>query len=326
MSVTARTTVVNKQGERVRKQQTFKHGTDAQNEAAAQAWLHKWELIRSGLDGSMEVDTLSDLIGVYLTGVEGTIKNISFSGYETALSTVQATLGPCHVRTINQRVINDYVSARRKHGAGRGIIKELTVLRNACSYAGLPSNWTIPKTLTRLPKRDSYTPTCGEVRTILSNTHPIVRRGALLAIYGGLRDTECHRIGWDAYDVRGGILCVPGAIRKTGHDNTLPVVQSLASNLSPVEDGKMVPMYRGQVESELKKSSRRAGLPLVRGFQVFRRVLCTVAEDAGWGQDSIALITGHARTSMVSRYSSSNGRMELKRKILEGVERRLNHE
>ena len=85
----------------------------------------------------------------------------------------------------------------------------------------------------------------------------------------------------------------------------------------------MVPMYRGQVESELKKVSRSNGLPLIRGFQVFRRVLCTVAEDAGWGQDSIALITGHSRTSMVSRYTQSSGRMELKRKILEDVEQRV---
>ena len=52
-------------------------------------------------------------------------------------------------------------------------------------------------------------------------------------------------------------------------------------------------------------------------------MLCSLAEDAGYPLDTIALVTGHARSSVVSRYSAASGHMDLKRKILEDVERRI---
>jgi len=267
---------------------------------------------------------LNSLISTYLDSVYGTIKPITLEGYESVLSVVKNTLGGKQDCFLTQQQINDYVSTGRKQGAGRGIIKELVVLRNALHYMGEEVHWKIPRTLTRLPKRESYTPTPAEVRIILRTLEPRIALGASLALYAGLRDSECTRIPWSCYDATQGILSVPGAIRKTGTDNVLPVVKSLEWALTPIRDGRIVPVYKGQVESELKKVSRRMGIPLLRGYQPFRRVLCTLAEDAGWGQDSIALITGHSRTSMVSRYSPSSGRLELKRKILEDVERILN--
>jgi hypothetical protein len=158
-----------------------------------------------------------------------------------------------------------------------------------------------------------------------------------MALFAGLRDAEVYRVGWECYSQSEGILSVPAAIRKNKVGNVVPVVNTLkkgidelngftyssASSLGGIGStpatGTIIPCSPSIVRAELRKVTHGKWT----GLQPARRLLVTVAESAGYTSEQISMVTGHARTSMVSRYSHGAEQLELKRRILEDVERRL---
>lgn len=209
---------------------------------------------------------------------------------------------------------------------GRGVIKELSYFKSALKYCGMQTDWEIPKRLHRIPKREHHVPSENEIRIMLDDLMPESRLSLLLALLAGLRNEEVYRVGSEHYSQSEGILSIPGSIRKTGTGNVIPVCSMLedaimegASNV-----GTLVPYSRSVVEHDLKVTCNKLGIAPWYGLQPARRSLVTFAEDAGFAQDSIALVTGHSRRSMVSRYSSGVGRLDLKKTIIESVERRIN--
>jgi integrase len=149
---------------------------------------------------------------------------------------------------------------------------------------------------------------------------PETRSGLLLALLAGLRDAEVYRVEVDHYSQADGTLRIPAEIRKNAVGNVVPVVGQLADcvAIAPV-----ITCSPSVVRLELRNHTAGFDHPW-SGFQPARRALVTWAEDAGFTQDTIALVTGHARTDIVSRYSAEYGRLELKRAVIESVERRLN--
>jgi integrase len=268
------------------------------------------------------------LVDYYLESVRGRVKPITLDGYQRLLSTLLSRLGPAHSLFFNQYEIDEYCKLRQIEGAGRTIIKELNALRYALDEFHLPIEWRVPRHLSRLPKRESHVPTAAEYRKLMQSLPPTASLAASMAVFAGLRDSEVPRIGWDAYKPAESLLCVPAAIRKTNVGNVVPVVENLrgrfdAALSSPHSNGTIIPDSPSVIRAELQKASRHAGIKPWSGLQPARRLLVTLAEDAGYGSDQISLVTGHARTSMASRYTSTQGRLELKRRILEDVEARL---
>jgi len=151
--------------------------------------------------------------------------------------------------------------------------------------------------------------------------------GLLLALLAGLRDAEVYRVEREHYSPADGTLSIPAEIRKNGVGNIVPVVASLGGAIGG--PGKypggstIITPSQSVVRLELRNATKGFDNSW-SGFQPARRALVTWAEDAGFTQDTIALVTGHARTDIVSRYSAEYGRLELKQAVIESVERRLN--
>ncbi|MCK5018324.1 MAG: hypothetical protein KAS32_14800 [Candidatus Peribacteraceae bacterium] len=319
-------TYVVKDGKTKKGRKIFRKGTPEQNKKAAQDWVHMWERIRAGLSATVVIPmNLGDLIETYIEGVRGDVKPITLDSYRRLLSPILNHFGPPHSFYFNQFEIDQYVQKRRTYGAGRTIIKELSVLRYALAFVYTDADWIIPKKLYRIPKKESYVPTVAEYKKLVAALSPNAALAVSMALLAGLRDEEVYRVRWEHYSPSERLLSIPASIRKTNKGNVVPVVDTLEFLLGAASPGArrstIIPCCKTVINPELVRVSSEVGIPKWAGLQPARRLFCTLAEDAGWGSDQIALITGHVRTSMVSRYSAANGRLELKRQILEDVER-----
>ena len=313
-------------GQRKYVNKKFYLGTKEQNKAAALEWLSNQERIRAGLSPSFpHPTTLGELVTSYLERVQGDVKPVTLDGYSRLLSTVLASFGPSHSLFVNQFEIDEYVRNKVQGGAGRGIIAELNVLRYAFNEHHIPIEWSVPKKLYRIPKKQRYIPSTEEYQKLIHSVSPESRLAASMAVFAGLRDQEVFRVGWEHWNDSRGLLVVPASIRKNKVENVLPVVNTLKKDLSSLVNLGSTPatgsiiLCPASVRSELRRKS--AGK--ICGLQPFRRLLVVTAESAGYDSDTISLVTGHARTKMVSRYSHGAEQLELKRQILEDVERRL---
>ena len=308
-------------------QKKFYRGSSQQNKQAALDWLSNQERIRAGLSPSFPMPTtLAELAESYLERVRSDVKPVTLEGYNRLLQTVLSSLGPSHSLEINQYEIDQYVQDRLANGAGRGIIAELNVLHYAFNEFHYPISWSVSKKLYRIPKQERHVPSVGEFSRIYQNSTPVTKSALSMAIYCGLRDGEVYRVGWDSFDHISSLFHVFAAIRKNKVGNVLPVVNTLKKDLSSLglagvipATGSIIPVSKSVIKAEL---GRHSGGKIV-GLQPFRRLLVSLAEDAGYHQDQIALVTGHARTHMTSRYSHGAEQLELKRKILESVEQRI---
>ena len=320
---TARTTVI-ASGESKIRQKTFSLGTSRDNKDAAREWLSCQERLRAGLSllSPSGPATLGEVVGRYLEVVD--VKPVTRDCYDALTTTALKHFGHLHHPFLTQQEIDQYISQRRDDGAGRSIIKELSCLRWALIRFNIIPEWSIPKHLHRIPKKESYVPTVDDYHRLSSELPPEGTRALRMALYAGLRDQEVYRVGWECYAPLEGILRIPAGVRKTNSSNVVPVVYSLSSRLSPPQlTGKIVSQSQSVIKGALRGASRRAGIRPWFGLQPARRLFVTLAEDGGYSQDTIALITGHSRQSMVSRYSGGTGRLELKRKVIKYVEGRL---
>ena len=309
-----------------RTQKKFSLGTSEQNEQAARDWLHNQERVRAGLSPVYPIPTnLEELVNTYLESVRSRVKSITLDGYFRLLSKPLKHFGQTHSLHLNQFEIDKYAQLRQIEGAGRTIIKELNALRYALEELHLPIEWHVPRHLGRLPKKESYVPTCTDFHKLTDSLGQNARLAVLMAALAGLRNEEVYRVKWKHYSQAERLLSVPAEIRKTNQSNLVPVVDTLDRVLRREMKaiGTIIPVSKSVIRGDLQRVSKQAGIHVWTGLQPARRLLVTLAEDAGYGSDQIALVTGHARTSMPSRYSSANGRLDLKRQILEDVERRV---
>jgi len=309
------------------KQKKFSAGSSQENFESARRWLVSLERASAGLTPEQPT-TLQGVVDAYLEGIDGTVKSITKEGYDRSLRSLSSTLGPRLSPLLTQQTINLYAAERMKEGAGRGIAKELSYLRSALNFSGIQPAWNIPHRLSKIPKKQSYVPQPDEVKALLDGLDYIdSKAGLLLALLAGLRDEEVYRVTYDMIDQKMCNMSVPGAIRKTGVDTVVPICETLYDILEESrwtgESDAVIELSKSVIRSDLLATSTRLGIHPWYGFQPARRCLVTWAEDAGFSQDTIALVTGHARASMVSSYSSSNGRLELKRQIIEAVEERI---
>lgn len=268
-----------------------------------------------------KTSTLLATITDYLKGVTH-VKPITLHGYGILLRPPLDVFGPDHLPMISQQEVNDYTATRRKQGAGRTIIKELKQLRYAQVYSGIDATWSIPRSLSHIPRQERYTPTPDVMRRLLPELSQNCRLAVLLASLAGLRPKEVLRVTHEDYDRLRAVLTIQQAIRKCGGSNAVPVCTILAQSITD-GSGPLVTGTSKDIDNELYRVSKRMKMPHIRGLQAFRRFLVSQAEDAGYYFEQIALVTGHTRSSMASRYSNPNGHMELKRKIIEDVERTL---
>ena len=318
-------------GKSRRVQKTFQCGTPEQNKVAAQDWVHNHERIRSGLSPLIhQPTTLEELVEIYLESVQKDVKSDTHEWYQCLLSRVLTSFGPAHSPFLTQVEIDHYVDTKRANGAGRGITKELSCLRSALQSAHIVPDWAIPRQLYRIPKKESYVPNCREFRKLVDNLTQNASLAVHMALLSGLRDAEVYRVRWEHYNAVERLLSIPAEIRKNNQGNVVPVVDLLGNALDThykesldLPDWTIIPCYPREVKSELRRVSTAIGIRPWYGLQPCRRLLCSLAEDAGYPLDTIALVTGHSRGSMVSRYSAAAGHMDLKREILEYVEQRL---
>ena len=225
---------------------------------------------------------------------------------------------------IPQTNINQYADERKAEGAGRTIAKELGILRQALRHAGVTPAWSIPRWISRLTPLERPVPATREVQVLLGRLGPGAKLGVLLALLAGIRNEEAFRVTWDMIHLEDNLINIPARIRKVGPGNTVPLSGMLKDSLigEPVGYEPIINVSKSMVLADLRRCSRDLRTTWY-GLQPARRCLVTWAEDAGHSQDTISLVTGHARTSMVSRYSSGAGRLDLKRTVIEDVERRL---
>lgn len=272
--------------------------------------------------GQIKIETLVD---DYLKGVEH-VKDITLESYRGLLRPVVDHFGQDRPINITQLEINDYVRKRRREGAGRVIAKELGRLRSAFVMQNIQIGWTIPRSLSAIQKKDRYTPTSAEVKDILSRVPSATRVAILLCALAGFRPKEAFRAEHrDIMTIPGksGLL-IYNRSRKTGVKTICPACSMLIAGIAQHETFpyRDIPIIEAS-ESAVNTAVRTASGGKIRGLQAFRRYLVTTAEDAGFAFDQIALVTGHKRSSMTSRYSSPHGHMDLKLKIIESVERSL---
>ena len=306
-------------------QQTFSRGSQRENYENAREWIVNRERQLTGLPRRAP-RSLKEVVLNYLDGAGGSVKPNTWDQYNRMLSSVLRGM-QSDSPMLEQSEINQYVSARRAEGAGRVIAKELSSLRSALKYNSIPVLWQTPGSLSRIPRQVRAVPTDGDVRSLMRDLSPHSRSALLLALLAGLRDAEVYRVEHGHYSQAEGTLSIPADIRKTGIGNIVPVVASLSGAIGGFgknpEGSTIITTCKSHVKSELMKASAGFAHPWY-GFQPARRALVTWAEDAGFTQDTIALVTGHARTDIVSRYSAEYGRLELERSVIESVERRLN--
>ena len=322
-----RTTTI-KCGRRKVIQKKFYLGTSEQNEQAARDWLANQERIRAGLGPVLPgPDTLQQLVKTYLEIVRGRVKPITLDGYNRLLSTILNGLGQSHSLHLTQHEVDEYCQNRVNSGAGRVIAKELNSLRCAMEEFHLPVDWTIPRYISRIKKQQAHVPSVSEYKSLLANLSLECSLAVSMALLAGFRNEEVYRARWEHYSQAEGLLELPASIRKNNVGNVVPVVETLGVLLDTTQQrkdcslsGTIIPTSKSTINTELRKASKRVGIKTWYGLQPARRLLVTLAEDAGWGSDQISLVTGHARKSMASRYSSPHGRIELKRKILKDVE------
>ena len=308
-----------------RVQQTFSRGTQRENYDNAKEWLVERERQFAGLPRRVP-GSIYNVVQNYLEQAAGYVQPNTLDQYHRMLRTVlrgMQTDSP----VLSQFEINQYVAARRAEGAGRVIAKELSSLRSALKYNSIPVRWQTPKSLSKIPKQVRAVPTDTEVRSLVRDLSPHSRSALLLALLAGLRDAEVYRVEHGHYSQAEGTLSIPAEIRKNRVGNIVPVVASLSGAIGGFgkypEGSTIITPCQSVVRLELVQATREFPRPW-SGFQPARRALVTWAEDAGFTQDTIALVTGHARTDIVSRYSAEYGRLELKRSVIESVERRLN--
>ena len=324
-SWTAKTTVYVSGMPKIR-QKTFSLGDSAENRAGAQAWLSYQERLRAGLSflSPGGPASLGELAEMYLRVVESDVRPITHEGYRRLLSYLLSFFDHSHHPFLTQQEVDWYIEQRKDQGAGRAIIAELNCLRRAMHRFHINADWVIPKWLSRIPKRELYVPSVDDYHRLCSELPSEAIKAVRMALFGGLRDQEVYRVGWSCYTHSDALLRIDGAIRKTGTTNVVPVVESLESCLSPVQScGVIVERSKSAVKCDLSRASRSTGIQPWSGLQPARRLFVTLAEDE-FDHDTIALITGHKRMSMASRYSSGHGHLPLKRKVLEYVEGRLN--
>ena len=262
------------------------------------------------------VTSLEQVVDEYLQGVEH-VKAITIESYGNLLRPIVDVLGPDHSPHLTQKDINKYVEKRRGNGAGRVIAKELSRLRSALTFQGLDCSWTIPRSLSSIPKKEKYVPSSEEVWNILKQSSHETGLAISLCALAGFRPGEINNL-WD-YRPESKEITIHD--RKSGQKNCIPVCKKVEAELiNNVFDDSVI-----AVHSEIKADLRRLSNGKIRGLQAFRRWFVTTAEDKGWSFDQIALVTGHSRKSMTSRYSDSkpDAHMDLKRKIIESVEEEL---
>ncbi len=287
-------------------------------------WLVALERSAAGLQ-PQQPTSLEGIVNAYLEGVKGTVKPITLEGYDRTLRKLISTLGKTLPPLLTQQTINLFVSQRRKEGAGRTIAKELSCLRSALKFSGINPLWEIPKSLSKIPKRQAVVPTPEEFVALYHETDYFDTGIAmLLALLAGLRNDEVYRVTYDMIDENANCISIPGDIRKTGTSNLIPICNLLYEELAnEIWEGSIVTLSKSCIASDLRSACKSLGIKPWYGLQPARRCLVTWAEDAGYSQDTIALVTGHTRSSMVSNYSSANGRLALKLEILEAVAKRI---
>ena len=307
------------QGSRI--QQTFSRGSTKENYESAREWLILRERQSAGLP-SGSPRSLEEAIQTYLRDVEGSVGADTHASYNRMLSTVLRAMQTDSV-CVRQQEINRYVTSRRAEGAGRVIAKELSALKTALKYHAILPSWVTPASLKQIPKRTYHVPSSGEVRSLMADLSPESRSGLLMALLAGLRDAEVYRVEVGNYSQAESLLRIPAEIRKNRVGNVVPTVSTLDHWLAcSMATGTIIPVSKSVVKLELSRLTSAWAHPW-SGFQPARRALVTWAEDAGYTHDTIALVTGHARTGVVSRYSAEHGRLDLKRAIIESVEGRL---
>jgi integrase len=229
-------------------------------------------------------------------------------------------LGEMDTGEVNQDTVNTYASKMRADGRGRVIQKELLALKAAYRSSGLYPTWSTPRQLYGLPKRSSPIPTDQEVGLIFSQTTGDFRLGISLVLLAGLRPQEAFRVGFNHVDCNNWTLLVPSCIRKAGHDNLLPVVDTLRVQI--VNRSPMIKASESELSNELRRLSRWAGIREWRGLQTFRRVLVMWLEEEGYAGHA-HMVTGHVRSDMAGHYTHGLGHLRIKLAILSSVEGRL---
>jgi len=225
-----------------------------------------------------------------------------------------------------QSVIDEYAETRRDQDAGRVIAKELGIVRQMLRWHGVRVDWDTPRWISRLRPLERPVPSPRDLRVLTTRLGLEAKLGVFLALLGGLRNEEVYKLTWNDVRFVDGTLTIPAEIRKCGPTNVIPLCDTLYDLLVATcgndRNDPLIRHSKSAILAELRRHSRHDRMPTWYGLQPARRCLVTWAEDAGYTQDTISLVTGHARSAMVSRYSSGSGRLELKRKIIEDVERR----
>ena len=245
-------------------------------------------------------------------------------GYRQVRTAVVRHFGTRKGCRLDRRDVQGYAKHRRNRSVkGSRIEAELkflqTVLRHTVGQSFL--TWEVPRMVD--PDQAAPRAIVGDDE-IASSYHavagrPDVQRAIVIALLTALRQTDVLRL--TSSDLTDGVLIV-GMSKRRGQPIAVPVVETLAAHLEGVE-GKYTPTH------DSMRMYMRRRTPWY-GVGHLRAVAATWASEAGFDDDEVSALLGHARHSIARTHYIRAPRvllrdpyLDTRRAMLETVEARF---
>lgn len=243
---------------------------------------------------------------------------------------------------LTETVIVEYMRRRQEEGAGpRTINMEVEILSRAL---GQPWKALWPR-LARLkePRDVGRALTLEEQKRLLAaaeaSRSPYIRLVIVMALHTGMRADEIRSLRWGNIDMERRLLTVPKSKTEAGEGRTVPMTDSLCSELAA---------YRAWYEERLGAaqkdwfvfpfSNRIAPLDPTRScttlkhawegcrrladvrcrFHDLRHTAVSMMLDAGAPEHAVRAIVGHVSPRMLERYA--HARVDVKRRAVEAID------
>jgi integrase len=282
---------------------------------AARAYLQHLELLSAGVPVRDGPSTLGQVITAYnarLVRLGRSPETVAY--YDKIGRHLIRELGEEHPYDLAPYEVDGYVDRRLAGKAGQAaVMKELAAYKAMLRAAELPVGWRAPQL--RPVHRHKRLPTDDEIARVLDASPSRVRRALLIGLLTGIRASEILALDWKDVDLPAGTLRV--TLKKVAWENVLPLVRTLARELAGGGIGPVIGLTKNQVAHTL----RGIGSPFL-GLGITRHLVVTAVMDAGYTEGQVALLTGHVAGVTRRHYAHSSGSLEVKRAMLEVVEKR----
>lgn len=240
-------------------------------------------------------------------------------------------IGKSHSPVLTKATVNDYVRARQQDGASnRAITTELKLLRTVVRHVVGESalTWQLPALA--VPPAAKVLPPDAEIRAVWNALagREDIRTAIMLGVLTGMRASDVLRAGPEWRD--GALLAVPMQ-KRHGLVNVVPLVPTLTARLDALHGAHYAPCTASSIKMVLQRMTRprkqREAPPVAtvrpwHGIGHLRHICATWAAQAGHDEEGVGMVLGHAGRSVARRHYITDEGIDIKRKVLESVEKR----